>query len=623
MSILFGLRLQNGALADATQLRELGEATRHWTMEGTIVYAKGRVGMACQLYRTHERSRLETGPIFDDLGNMLSLDGRLDNHRELCALLDIPTLGTADSEIMLAAFRHWGDECFSRFIGDWALAIWSEKEQTIYLARDHAGTRSLYFEKREGELRWSTYLDTLLSNREPRPINATYIAQYLLGLTLGDRTPYAGIKAVTPAHVLIFRPGKFTRKLHWEPIPSRPIRYRKDSDYEQHFLDLLKQAIARRTGPGAPILAQLSGGMDSSTIVCVSDLMRRSDGEAPRELLDTVSFYDDSEPSWNERPFFTAVEDHRGKAGFHMDVSGARPTFQVPEESTTNHFLLPGIDSGVQLQSDNFEELIAGHGFRVVLSGLGGDELLGGVPSPLPELSDYLMAGRVPTLLRKGVAWGLSLRKPLVQLLWDTACFSGRAYFGDANPQMALPPWISSRATDVCAHLNKAGLQRRRIPLPSPSVIVTASTWWTLLETLPNPQLSLGERREYRFPYLDRDLVDFLLRVPNDQLVRPGRRRSLMRRAVKDVVPKAVLERRRKGYIARSPAQTLSEHSPRIRELFSTSVLAEHGFVDRDVFTRCLQEFFQGTRSEWSFSLLRTCALELWLRSEPRLLLRP
>jgi asparagine synthase (glutamine-hydrolysing) len=444
-------------------------------------------------------------------------------------------------------------------------------------------------------------------------MDESYAARYLFGQPLHDHTPFATISAVTPAHYLVFHRGGRRHKSHWSAlVRSDTLRYRDDSDYEEHFLELFQQSVARRTEPGTKALAQLSGGMDSSTIVCVSDLLRMQDSAATHDLIDTISFYDDTEPSWNEEPFFTAVETQRGKVGLHLDVSSARPTFQPPIRSVGPLPLLPGMDSGFQEQEQRFERLIGAHGYRVIVSGIGGDELLGGVPTPLPELSDYLVAGRLSPLLRKGVAWSLSVRKPLVHVLWQTLSFTRAAYANGTPKRRNLLPWVSDsfEARDEYSHaLNSSWLGA------TPSAITNARTWWTLLETLPKSQLVLNERREFRYPYLDRDLVDFLLRVPNEQLVRPGRRRFLMRRAVAGIVPEAVLERKRKGYIARGPALAIAQSAETIRDRVANSLLVKQGYIDRAVFEASLQSAMSGERPQWNAALMRTCLFAIWLES--------
>src|SRR5216683_927664 len=143
MSIIFGIRKSEGEVVEEHQLLSLANATDRWAPDGTFVRATGRIGMGFQPYHTHQRSNLESQPVADDLGNMISWDGRLDNHKELRDLL-AQEANISDSLIVLAAFRRWGEECFSRLIGDWAVALWSHTDRSLYLARDHAGTRTLY-----------------------------------------------------------------------------------------------------------------------------------------------------------------------------------------------------------------------------------------------------------------------------------------------------------------------------------------------------------------------------------------------------------------------------------------------------------------------------------------------
>lgn len=612
MSVLFGMRLDVDAVVQQEDMMALAASTLPWAPSGTSILTQGHVGMALQPYETHARAHLARGPVQDEHGNMLCLDGRLDNHEDLRCRLAIASPDASDAHIMLRAFVQLGIDCFAEFVGEWAVALWSSNDHTLLLARDHAGTRPLYVEERADKLRWSTYLETLVARSHSNALRDDYLNAYLSGSALGTITPYVGIDLVPAGTVMIFRNGGRQTVAHWRCYPKGTIRYREDAEYEEHLLGLLKQSVQRRTVSGAPILAQLSGGVDSSTIVCVSDLLRRSEGATSRELLDTVSFFDDTEPNWNERPFFSAVETYRGRTGEHVDVSLVRPSF---ERITNGRIaLLPGLDAAVQTHAEQFEQRIRDRGYRVVLSGLGGDELLGGVPTPLPELSDYLVHGQWATLWHQAMAWGLISRAPIIQQLWHTLCFTAAAY--GANSQTTQPPpWIRKRSSHLQTRpfpaAGRGGVSERRCH--TPSEVTTAKTWEMLLATLPNPQLTLTERREFRFPYLDRELVDFALQVPNEQWVRPGRRRSLMRRALKGIVPDAVLERRRKGYLARSPMHTIAISAERMSALMSTSQLVANGLVDRRRFDASLGQAACGVKSQWAPALIRTCLLEVWL----------
>jgi asparagine synthase (glutamine-hydrolysing) len=154
--------------------------------------------MGFQPFYTHERSKLDAQPAMTARGNMLSFDGRLDNHKELHEEVEFPDKAAPDSEIVLAAFDRWGENCFSRLAGDWALVLWSNANRVLYLARDHAGTRTLYYEAAQGRVRWSTHLETFFVDSPAHGIDEAYAASYLAGLPFGELTPYEGIRAVPP-----------------------------------------------------------------------------------------------------------------------------------------------------------------------------------------------------------------------------------------------------------------------------------------------------------------------------------------------------------------------------------------------------------------------------------------
>ncbi len=250
---------------------------------------------------------------------------------------------------------------------------------------------------------WSTHLETFLHSGMEFRLSEAYVARYLAGSPIRDLTPYEGIHSVRPAHFHASHGGAEFATPHWSPAAAATVRHKEDGDYEQHFLTLFFQAVERRAGPGAPILAELSGGMDSTSIVCASDfLRRRSDPGA--ELLDTVSYYDDSEASLDERRYFTITEARRGKAGTHLEMAFSGRTFS-PHAGSEGIYAIPGADSLSIVRERRFDECVWKHGYRSILSGIGGDELLGGVPDPYPELSGYLRSGELRNLLAQGVAW--------------------------------------------------------------------------------------------------------------------------------------------------------------------------------------------------------------------------
>jgi len=613
MSIIFGIKESEGEDVYERQLFDLARATDQYAPDGTFVRAKNHIGMGFQPYHTHQRSNLESQPVVGESGNMLTLDGRLDNQAELCDLLDIHGSDTPDSLIVLAAFERWGEECFSRFVGDWALAIWSRSTRTLYLARDHAGTRTLYFERRSDTIVWATFLETFFVKEKSREIDRTYAARYLACQPICDLTPYKGITAVSPAHFVVFHGNKVFHKPHWQWVPRREVRYKTDVEYEQHFFQSLRLAVKRRIGGGAPIVAQLSGGIDSASIVSMADHVRAIEG-VPSELLNTISFYDDTEPDWNERPYFSQIEAARGRRGIHVPVSFGDRSIASPDPGEGTWFM-PGFDLGRARTFKTIDDRLRPNGVRSVLSGIGGDELLGGVPTPLPELADHLAAGRVPRFLDRSIQWSLVNRTPVVHMVRSAIGFCFGLYRSKAVEFNSPPPWVPRHQQHIDRDSRKRDPGRRASWSRRPSSIAKRIAWWTMLETLPNLYPTPFDRREYRYPYLDKELVEFLSSVPREQLVRPGQRRSLMRRSLKDIVPDQVLNRKRKGIVSRGPLRLFERSQKSVEDLFRDPLLASWGLIDVQCLLTELRRLLGNRDPTWSLPLLNTVYAELWLQA--------
>jgi asparagine synthase (glutamine-hydrolysing) len=614
MSVIYGVLMPEGAASDSQRLGQLRNATARYAPDETFFRTHGRLGMGFQLYQTHTRSKLELEPATDDSGNMVTFDGRLDNHVELAQILRLDGITDSDSRIVLAAFALWGEKCFANFSGDWAIALWSQTERALYLARDHAGTRTLYFWNDNESLLWSTYIDASVMEEPSRAFSLAFARAYLFGVNPGTLTPFDGIKAVPASHYVRFGPDNPVCIRHWDPLSAKEIRYADDNEYEEAFRHCFGQAVQRRIQHRSfPVIAELSGGMDSSSIVCMADWVSAL-GNSRTRCIETLSYYDDSEPNWNERPYFSAVEEHRNHIGIHLEFSFAARDFEpVPEEFGT--YLWPGASRSSAMQNIRIEESLRPGGFRSILSGLGGDELLGGVPYPLPELADYLVAGRFDALLSQGIRWCLEDRSPLLWMMWDVLVFTTNTYRIRQAKGRTTPPWLlvpskasmSTESSDLPPIVTR--LDRR------PSALAYGSTWRSLTETLPSNTAKPSTRYEYLYPYMDKDLVNFLLGVPREQLLRPGRRRSLMRRALRDIVPTVVLERRRKAYAIQGPLRSLRQAAPALERLFEKPRVAEMGLVEPRELRRCMAKIIDGTTTQWWPALVRTALYELWVEN--------
>jgi asparagine synthase (glutamine-hydrolysing) len=199
-------------------------------------------------------------------------------------------------------------------------------------------------------------------------------------------------------------------------------------------------------------------------------------------------------------------------------------------------------------------------------------------------------------------------------MLLRTLAFGLEMYGLPHSNEKLNPPWITAELT---------GLMEPKVPPPiewferlgkAPSAINNAITFGLVMETLPHATPGATERREYRYPFLDRELLSFLFRVPREQLIRPGRRRHLMRRALANIVPSEILDRRRKAFLSRTPILLLQQAQSSISDLFADSLAAKLGFINPVGVRSGLQYAHEGKEYRWFVCLLRAISLELWLR---------
>jgi asparagine synthase (glutamine-hydrolysing) len=612
VSVQFGRWNFDGKPVDRDYLEKVEPLLAPYGPDDAGSYSNGNISLLYRAFHTTRESRRETQPHVTASGAILMWDGRLDNRAELIRRMrDFVTLESTDASVVAAAYDSWGIDCLSTLLGDWALSVWNPHTRSLILAKDPIGARHLYYSFDHNQVTWSTILDPLvLFAGKTFALSEEYISGWFSFFPAAHLTPYVGVQSVPPSSAVRIRAGKHTASNYWEFDPGKRIRYRTDAEYEEHFRVVFSEAVRHSLRSDMPILAELSGGMDSSSIVCMADtIIARGAAETPR--LDTLSYYNDSEPNWNERPYFTKVEEKRGRTGCHIDV-GKQEYFKF--ELDSDHFAAtPGCGKSRPTEaSHQFEACLSSQGSRVVLSGIGGDEVMGGVPTPTPELQDLLARGHFRTLAHQLNLWALNKRRPWFYLLFEAA----RGFIPPALagiPKHRRPPaWLNP----AFVKRNSAALQgyetRLKLFGPLPTFQGNISTLDVLRRQLACVALSSDLPREKRYPYLDRGLLEFIYSVPREQLVRPGQRRSLMRRALVGIVPDELLNRKRKAYVARAPLNAISNDWAALTEMSTRMVTSSLGIVDAKDFSDALQKVRHGQEVA-IVAVMRTLGMESWL----------
>jgi asparagine synthase (glutamine-hydrolysing) len=613
MSVQFGRWNFDGEPAGEEYLTKARALFGPYGPEARGSYCKEGLSILHHAFHTTEESRRQIQPYVSASGMVTTWDGRLDNRAELIEALRGRVTGDAsDVAIVEASYEQWGLRCLPNLIGDWAVSIWNPAEHSLVLAKDPMGSRHLNYYLENKRITWSTVLEPLvLLANDSFVVNEEYVAGWLSFFPATHLTPYVGIHSVPPSCWVLVRPETVMIHKYWDFDPSKKLRYRTDGEYEEHFRVVFAQSVHRRLRSDAPILAELSGGIDSSAIVCMADsLIGHGRETTPR--LDTLSFFCNSEPNWDERPYFAKVEEKRGRIGHHIELG---PEGSAEFEFESERFAAtPGSGGHHTDAARDFNDIVVSQGNRVVLSGTGGDEVLGGVPIASPELADLLTQIRIATLARQLKAWALSKRKPWFHLLLETA--SKFLPFSLIGPPQHLRParWLQPDFV----RRNRLALigyeSRWRLFGPQPTFQENLSTLDYLRRQLACCPLPSHPIFEVRHPYLDRSLLEFLFAIPREQLIRPGQRRSLMRRALAGIVPSEILSRRRKAYMTHRPLASICASWSLVEDLLHSSACAARGWIDGNKLWEAMNAAKRGEQAPLVL-LLRTLTLEAWTRS--------
>jgi asparagine synthase (glutamine-hydrolysing) len=609
MSIQAGLWNSDEQHLNLGALARISEATAEYGPDGESIRVDRNLGMLYRPFHTTAESRRENQPYTFGGGRLLmTWDGRLDNRADLISQLSeaIDDKST-DCSIVAAAFEKWKTASFSRLIGEWALSVWNSSDDELILARDYMGIRPLFYHRAPNRIAWCSHLGPLALSGDKFELCPEYFAGFITLWPDAHLTPYCEIHSVPPGGFVQVCKQKATPHRYWAFNHRQNIRCTTDKEYEEQFVSLLRQAVRRRLRTDSPILADLSGGLDSSSIVCLADDIAAK-GECDSRLVDTVSCCDRDEPDEEDFLYFTTVERARGRTGYHIDLRTSGDSFLF---RPTRFVAAPGYAGRQELLAAK-SEIVRKGSYKVLLSGTGGDEMLGQALDPRVQVSDLLRHLHLKRAVHLLTEWSLLLRRPWLQLVIDSL-------------SLLLPASIRARMgpnTKVDTWINKGFAQQFKLAARQLAAVEGSWLWPPTVRdsfqtiNMLSRQMTHSEpsTHETRYPYLDQNLVEFLISIPTDQLLMPGHRRSLMRRALRDVLPPEILSRQTKSSGGRFFVVTLEKHREELEEILAAPLLSALGYINESAFSAALSEVRVGHVGRDFLRTMRALSCELWLR---------
>lgn len=616
MSALGGIYNFSTHVINEHVLSSLGDALVIHAPDGGREVCSSSVGMAYRAFHTNRESRSETQPFISRTKQILVWDGRLDNRTELISALS-HVIGSDRSDVALAmaAYLEWGIDFLSRLTGEFSLSLWDPSERRLLLARDPVGTRPLYYHLDNHRIIWSSELVPLAQLADIRlEINDEYIAGYLAYEPDPWLTPYKNIHALLPGCMFCVEDGRVRQFDFWRLNPNFQIRYKTDAEYEEHFRYLFRDAVSCRMRTDGPVWAELSGGLDSSSIVCMAEEIIKS-GEVQATELKTVSQVFDESADSDERKFIRCVEEYRGKTGLHLREDDFRLLAPVTDDFAAGR-LNPYLYTAAFHQA--LYRAMKQDGARIVLSGRGGDEMLSSSMNPSPELADLLFELKFWQLHRRLQIWSRTLKKPYFKVLWQSAAIPllpPRVRVAIKRRGKSEPPrWFNAQFASRMSMHERMLITKDPYDCRTPSSRDQVTGFISVVRGI-----ATGYRREIAgadvsYPFTHLPLVEFLQAIPFDQRVRPGETRSLMRRSLRTLLPEKIARRKGKGRPSGAIARAFAREWPRLSELFRDARICSRGYADPAGLQLEIERMGHGSGIH-PVPLIKAIALEVWLRS--------
>ena len=297
---------------------------------------------------------------------VLHWDGRLDNRTDLLLLLaDSLRDDTSNAAIALATYERWGTNGFVHLIGDWSVVIEDHANGATVLASDFAGVRPLYYSVQRGDVFWSSRLQSVVDATGISELDEKYIGAFLLYGGCPNRTPYKGIHSVPAGHAVCVSSTGTKIARFWNLPVRDEVHYRNQHRYEEHLRALFREAVSVRLQTEAPVLAELSGGLDSSSVVSMANHLMRSCAVPAKSLTSVGYVWRDS----LDEPFIREMESFCGIKGVHISTHYA-PLISETAVGNTQPEIQQPLRRSVALLSHQL-------GAKVLLTGQNGDLMMG------------------------------------------------------------------------------------------------------------------------------------------------------------------------------------------------------------------------------------------------------
>jgi len=540
--------------------------------------------------------------------------GFIANRSRLIQQLRLYGTPADDATVMVHAYRRWGSDLPRHVLGEYSVALWNRAASRAFITHDSLGLGPLYYsspgsarEDRE-RLFFATHIIHLLDRCGQSKPDEEYLVEYLgRGGITSARTPYADIARLLPGESLIWEDGRHRLQRHWSIAQLDRVTLGSREAYQEELRALLEAGVRGCVAGAKTVWTHLSGGLDSSTVAAFAARVG-----APN--LAAWSVYWSRFPQVDERRWMRDLVDQYALPWYPVDIERAMP-FSVRSTTFVGE---PTNAPMFAAQSQANDRLYAQRQVEVVLSGHGGDAILGAQVEDEPtHLADTLFDGDFISAARSLRHWRELSIERRSYTYWIKNCVVNPALrhlqrrSPCAAPHPPLQPWFQP------GYAQRVESNRRARPCHTPHCRYPGDQ--ALAETLHvaalQCTLDAQQPRAYRmrYPLFHRPLVEFMCSIPFAQRLSPRCDRLLQRRALQGILPESIRLRADKGVGTPPFVEGLSRSAEWIDYLTTESELVQHGIADTKLWRQAIMQASVG-QTHGDMSLHAGIAVEIWLK---------
>jgi asparagine synthase (glutamine-hydrolysing) len=514
----------------------------------------------------------------------------------------------SDTETIVHLYEEYGDELVQHLNGMFAFALWDEKRQRLLIARDRMGEKPLYFTETKQAFIFASELKALVEHPSvKRRVNLLALRKYLqYEFVPSPHAMIEGVQKLPPAHRLIFERGRWRTERYWR-LSYEGERLKIDEEEAARELHRrLREAVGMRLVADVPLGVLLSGGIDSSAVTALACEAAANGSVRGRVKTFSIAF---EEKSFDESSYARKVATHLGTEHYEKRFTEREMLDIVPE---IPRLLDEPLGDGSLIPTYLVSRFTREH-VTVALGGDGGDELLAGYPTYVAHrMAGYYRA--LPRAVRAGLIEPLIRRLPVStgNLSFD---FRAKRFVMGASlaPGTRHTVWMGSYTAEqqrllfrheiLAAHTDEEVFDEVRIydrnghgeaNLVEQMMTLDATHYLSECVLFKVDRASMAASLETRAPFLDHTLIEFLTKLPIDLKLRGSTGKYILKRAMRDRLPRDVIERPKKGFGMPVAKWVKGELRALVRDTFAPERLKRRGLFNPEYVQRLLDEHERG-----------------------------